>query len=605
MESVQYGWESIEMISTQLIKNIDVRRKKELLFTVQAIFMITGFSQLLLSDSYYVPYQIIVVLGFLCFSGNIKNVLQEDSDNSKKLIKWLKTIFALFFACMITLANYTLWNLKSFNGLFSFVTIFFGGFFAFENIFLWIAGNIQKIIWKERVTCNPMFVFFSTFGAISCINLLVLFLCMYPGNLTPDSISQMSQLIFNSYSNHHPFYHTLIIKLFVSIGFRIFHEINAAVAFYSVCSILFMAASFSFAIATVAELHVPKWIIVLLQLFFILMPYHIMYSMTMWKDVFFGAVVLLYILFFFRCMRQISPKKFNYVGLIVSSFGVCLLRSNGFFAFVFVTLFFLFLWKFRKKKILFIMFGVLVCSFVLKHPVLRAIGVAQPDLIESLSIPAQQIARDVVDNNDLTDKQRELLSQVVSIDRIPDSYDPSVSDPIKNLVRERGNQEYIRSHGLDFIRLYFSIGLKHPLTYLRGWIDQTKGYWNAGYSYWRWYDGVQENDLGINRKINSENAHSLITWYLAQFSEQPALWIFLCIGFFDWMMLIALFIAIVRKDKIGVMLTIPNIMVVFSLLVATPVYSEFRYDYAVFCTLPIVLALVLRPIPSVYGKEKD
>lgn len=70
-------------------------------------------------------------------------------------------------------------------------------------------------------------------------------------------------------------------------------------------------------------------------------------------------------------------------------------------------------------------------------------------------------------------------------------------------------------------------------------------------------------------------------------------------------MLIALFIAIVRKDKIGVMLTIPNIMVVFSLLVATPVYSEFRYDYAVFCTLPIVLALVLRPIPSVYGKEKD
>jgi hypothetical protein len=44
-------------------------------------------------------------------------------------------------------------------------------------------------------------------------------------------------------------------------------------------------------------------------------------------------------------------------------------------------------------------------------------------------------------------------------------------------------------------------------------------------------------------------------------------------------------------------------MIVLSLLVATPVYSEFRYMYAVFCALPFILAVVLRPESMVENKE--
>lgn len=597
-------------MNNQVVKNakrgsIEKRRKTKVLLVIQAILIASGSSQLLLADSYYVPYLIITILGFLSLSWNIKNIPCEDACYSRCSIKWPRTIFSLLFACMIALANYKLWSINSADGVLALIAIFFGHFFAFNNILLWIFKNINTFVWSEKKVSNPRRVFFITFGVIVCINLLVLFLCTYPGNLTTDSIAQMKQLISNDYSNHHPFYHTMVIKAFMSLGLWLFHDINAAVALYSIFSILFMAASFSFAIATVAELHAPKWIITLLQLFFALMPYHIMYSMTMWKDVLFGAVVLLYVVFFFRCMKQMKLKVFNYAGLIISAFGVCLLRSNGYFAFAFTALCFFLLWKLRKKRIVIIMIIVLAGSFILKQPVLKAIGVAQPDLIESLSIPAQQIARNVVDHNDLTDKQRELLSQVIDIERVPESYKPIISDPIKDLVREKENQDYIRSHATDFIQLYFSLGVKHPLTYLRGWIDQTRGYWNAGYSYWRWSDGVEENGLGIYRTVNSERVHTSLTWYLAQFSNQPALWIFLCIGFFDWLVLIALYIAIIRKDKVGIMLTMPNIMVVLSLLVATPVYSEFRYNYAVFCALPIVIALALRPEFLIHRKDDD
>lgn len=300
-----------QVIENAISEDVEARRKTRILLVIQVISMAVGSSQLLLADSYYVPYLIVTILGFLSLSWNTKNITHNDAGHAKLFIKWLMILFSLLFAGMITLANYKLWSLKSFDGILVFIAIFFGSLFAFNNILLWIFENINTLVWVEKEASSPLKTFFITFGVIACINLLVLFLCLYPGNLTPDSINQMNQLISNKYSNHHPFYHTLIIKVFISLGFRLFHEINAAVVFYSVFSILFMAASFSFAIATIVELHAPRWIIVLLQLFFTLMPYHIMYSMTMWKDIFFSAALLLFEVFFFRCMKQMTLKIFN------------------------------------------------------------------------------------------------------------------------------------------------------------------------------------------------------------------------------------------------------------------------------------------------------
>lgn len=581
-----------------------VKNRRLFFFILQAILMFAGFTRLLYSDAYSIPYIVTILAAFLCFNLNIRQSSTSDVLHVATVTKWIILIFAFIFACMVTFANYSLWY-QAGNSVFGFIGIFFGCFFAFGNIFFWIAKNTNQLFWKPTGTFSPLKVFLVSFFIMAALNLSILFLCKYPGNLTPDSIWQMLQLSSGIYSNHHPFYHTMTIKVFISIGLRLFHNINAAVALYSTFSVLFMAASFAFSISTVAEIHTPKWIIVLLQLFFTLMPYHIMYSFTMWKDIFFGAFVLLFIVFFFRCLQKMRLVPFNYIGLTVSGLGICLFRSNGYFVFVFTMLIFLILWKLRNKRILFIMAGVLVFSFILKHPVLNALNVTQPDIAETLSIPEQQIARDVVDHGDLTLEERELLSQVIDIDRIPEVYDPNISDPIKGLIREKGNQDYIRFHAGEFVKLYLGRFAKHPFTYLKGWIDETKGYWNAGYSYWRWSNCVQENALGIYRTTQLEKLNVLVDKYLSVFENQPPFFIFLCIGFFDWMALVALFVSIIRKDKVGAMLTVPNIMTVISLLVATPVFSEFRYNYAIFCTLPILLILISRPDSLVKEKEKE
>ena len=46
-----------------------------------------------------------------------------------------------------------------------------------------------------------------------------------------------------------------------------------------------------------------------------------------------------------------------------------------------------------------------------------------------------------------------------------------------------------------------------------------------------------------------------------------------------------------KRNKEAFFITIPFLAVIMSLLVATPVYSEFRYAYAIFCGIPFVVAM--------------
>ena len=453
-----------------------------------------------------------------------------------------------------------------------------------------------RCIWKKTDEAwRPLSVFLWTFGILASVNLLILFLCKYPGNLTVDSWNQIRQNLTGQYSNHHPFYHTMMIRLTMGIGFRLFHDINAAVAVYSFFSVLLMAAAFAFTTATTAEMRAPKWMVAVMAAFFILMPYHIMYSMTMWKDVPFGAFILLSLVFFFRIERKLSLRALNCLGFAVTGAGVCLFRSNGFFVFAFVTLAFFLLWRFRQKKMLLAMICILVFSFILKHPVLDALHVQQADAIEGLSIPAQQIARVITDQGELTEEDRALLSHVVDLDQVAQTYEPYISDPIKNLVRAKNQEDYIREHAGAFLSLYIREGMRHPSSYLKAWIDETRGYWNAGYAYWRWRDSARSEKLGITRTTKSPALNRLVTKYVSLYTELPMLQIFVSIGFFDWLLLMALFVSIRRRDRMGVMMSVPLVMNVVSLLIATPVFAEFRYNYAVFCAMPFILTSVFRP----------
>ena len=344
------------------------------------------------------------------------------------------------------------------------------------------------------------------------------------------------------------------------------------------------------------KINTPTWMVVLSMMFFLIMPYHILFSITIVKDVMWSCFVVLFIVFFYRVVGNMGSNQWNTVALLINGLGVCLFRSNGFFVFVGLTIIYILLWKNRNTTMLIVFWMIIVTSFVLKHPVLKYLNVPQPDTIESLSIPSQQIARVIKEGHDLDSWEIEALSDIVDIDKIPSKYDPGYSDPIKNLVRERGRQDLLVDKKTTYIKLYFSIGRKYPLVFIRAWVDQTKGYWNAGYKHHVWYTVLEDNPYGVKRVVRNENLKRELEEYLFCYTNLQILKLFISIGLVIWIHIILLFISVIRKDRIGMFVTSPILITALSLIIATPVYSDFRYIYPAFCALPIVAVIVLRPI---------
>lgn len=564
-------------------------------YKIHIVLIVSCLLQLVNVDSYYEAY-------FFAFSLGIFSLLYNVKRQESVLVRKRKTIilinsFALVLSLCVLLANYEILKTVPLFSIPILVMVLCGGTYsAFYHIFLWLYCYSDLMIWeKSTKKISSLQVFGGSFAIITIWYSLVLFLCKYPGVLTWDSIVQLSQIFSGQYTNHHPFIHTMVIRLFVSLGMFIWNDMNAAVALYSWFSIIFMASCFAFALKTLADLQVSYKKINMIFLFYLLMPYHIMYSFTMWKDVMFGGFVLLFILSFFRVYTYSGNRLFNIVLFFFSSVGVCLFRSNGLFAYVIIFICTAILFWISNKKNLVIMFAALLLSILMKQFGFASLGVAKPDTIEMLSIPAQQIARVIVVDNNLDEKERKLIGDLVDFDTIKQIYSPIGSDPVKNHIRNIGNQHLLSDKKLDYLKAYISIGIKHPVTYLTAWIDETRGFWNAGYDYWRWLDWVDDNDYGIERVVTSSKLNAMIDGYFTMYTDIPLLRIFLCIGLVVWINVACLYISIVRKDRVGIIVAMPIVAIVLSLIISTPVFAEFRYIYSAFCCIPVVVIIVCRP----------
>lgn len=567
---------------------------------IQAIAILYWLLFLQNSDSYYVPYLLIGICSSIALYSNKtkRQVFHRDWEQITIII--CSSIFSL----MICAANYALFmnlNLpdragKIFIALYKVFTIFavlFGGFSAFWNLLNCLVEHFKGFYWKKIPNKQGGGIYVLSILLISTINLFFLFMCKYPGNITPDSLQSIGQSLSNSYSNKHPFYFTMIVKFFQVLGLKLTNNINISVVLFSVFQVVFMAACFSFIILTLYQMQISKKIIVGCLLFYTMMPYHIMYSFTMWKDVMFGGFVLLYITATFRILKNVGNyKNIDKIVLLIGGIGTCLFRSNGWFVFLLTVFCAIVLFGKTRKRMCALLATILIITFILKHPILSYLNVSQPDTIESLSVPAQQIARVVVDHNDLSEEQRELLGKIVNVEAISETYLPYISDPIKNLVRASKNQDYLEEHKAAYLKLYFALGLSHLDTYLYAWIDLTKGFWNGGYAYGIWSGSVRENDFGVERIVHSEKIRIALEEYLWLYPNVPVLQIFVCIGFFVWLVIGFGILCILRKDKEGFFVIIPVLSIVLSLMVATPVYAEFRYAYAVFCCVPFLLFAV-------------
>lgn len=453
--------------------------------------------------------------------------------------------------------------------------------------------------------------YFNKHTAFCCFLLCLLgwlpyYLYQYPGIMTPDSVNQFEQVLgLLPYSNHHPWIHTLLFQLFYTIGFSLTGSRLFGVSLYTFVQMCFLAFSASYLIGTLRGYRVKSSLCLFITLFYALVPYHGVFSVTIWKDIPFAAVVLLFCCSMLRLMQKTTPNTLVCLGL--SGLGICLLRSNGWYAFLICIPFFLFYYR-QKRTILFSVFlGILFSAAIIKYPVMNTFQVTQPDLAESLSIPFQQVAAVLCNDRYLEPAQRELLEQVADLTYVKELYVPTYADNIKELVRA-GHLEYLASHKRDYLKLYLELGRAYPGDYLYAYINQTFGYWYPDSFYLvAEAEGISATSLGVSHtplirgplvikgKEIAIKLGGIVPLYGALWSMGVILWVLLfCIGN-----------AFLRKERHKLILYLPSAALFLTIMLATPVATEFRYVYFMVFSLPFYLITALLPLPQPSRLQKE
>lgn len=575
--------------------------KSKIRLLIQLFLVVSWMNNLALTDAYVSVYALCTAIAVIAISYNFQH--QTFVTGKREL-----PIFVLsaLFSLSVVLANYPLFQMvrpsesvsastNAFFNIYNGISTFLGGLVVGYHTQVLILNRFSKYQPMPDNNTKPKMVFFGLFCLFLAQYLVYLFFVVYPGSVTSDSIGQIIQIYKGRYINNHPYWHTQLIRLCMTVGYRLFGTANAAAATYSFVQSAFMAGCFAYVGVTLYQKGITgMWLAVSMGMYFFL-PNHFTYSCTMWKDVPFSLFILLMITAMIRIFCDVGRSRFlNYGLFCVGLLCACLMRTNGWYAMLMTLLISLpFLWK-QHKKMMISGFSCIVLAWLLLNPVLSLLQVAETNMLEALSVPIQQVARVISEGGKLTDEENALLDAIVDRSVIPENYDPNCSDEMKDAILRKsyGGIHVIQANWSEYLKLWIGLGVRYPRQYLEAWIELTKGYWNAGYDYYIYAEYVSDNDLGIYMVPQKNLIHNLVKAYCMFTRESHFFEPLQSIGLHVWLTVFC-FYRNVRDRRKSALVYIPLLVILAGLWLGTPVFAEFRYAYPMFAAFPLLLPLAL------------
>lgn len=447
------------------------------------------------------------------------------------------------------------------------------------------------------------------YAGIVFLALLPLFLINFPGTMTVDSFNQLSQARgLTPLHDHHPWVHTLIIKLFYNIGYSLSNNVTVGIAAFILAQMLLVSLGLGFTAETLASLGSGRMGAVIVIAGFILFPYHAAFTITMWKDILFAlGVLIITILLYKELVAGIRPGVADSLLFVLSSLAVCLFRHNGFYAYILCALIFAFraivnrrssdayVGKNARTAILTLV-SILIC-LIINGPVKSGLNVQNGDFGHELAIPLQQIARVVQLNGDISDEELEELGRVNSIEYIVNNYEPGGAD---NMIQwlVAGDSDYVKNNKGRFLKLYLSLGLKNPNAYIMAFIDQTKGYYTTMMPEQTAYYGILPNGDNLdNYPIFGAGVRIKINEILSKLQDVlPVYAIFYSPGACMLILILMIGIEKVRGRRSMLLVFLPQLCLTLTVLIATPLVADLRYAYALMLSMPSLIVMVSTPL---------
>lgn len=419
-----------------------------------------------------------------------------------------------------------------------------------------------------------------------------MFLLNIPGIMTPDSLSQYRQIMGEEIlKNHHPWIHTLTMGAFIRTGMLFTANPYVSISIYTVFQMIMVSLCIGYSIECMYEMGVSRGFRILSLLAFILYPYNLLYSVTLWKDVLFSMATLIFTVTIIRISDKWALR--DKIIFVISGLAMCLYRHNGYYAYV-LTLLCLFIIN-RKRIKNYMIYGIAVWIMVLiiNGPLARAAGVVQPSFAFGMTMPIQQMGCVVANGGNISDAQREFLNSINDISVMANMYEPECEDPLLDWATQK-DEYYLDSHKGEFISTWIGMGVHNPGLYIRAFIDQSRGYWSPMAPQQTVFFGITEgNSSGLESRpvIRGPVLIKLNELLFKLHTMIPVYGILYSCGCCFWIMLMAAATIIYKEDYCKLQAFLPVFFVTLSVIAAAPLVADLRYAYQLVIAIPLFLAL--------------
>lgn len=430
--------------------------------------------------------------------------------------------------------------------------------------------------------------------ALIWIPCFIIFLNLYPGTLSCDTPNQLRQAMLDApFENANPFINTIILTFFVQIGTRI-SGANLGVALYTVFQFTLYCLVMSYCIEVLVRRKVSKFIIAFAFVFYAANPINLLYAVGMWKDSFFAIFFVATVAFVYDSIdKKMDAKRFAVMFLL--ALAASLSRNSGWSSLLVFAVVLLIYSARRKEKDTGIIAACVgtasILSLVIAFVLLPMTYIGNGGSNVARSIPLQQIARTVTDN-ELTEDEKQQVSLWIkegySYEDISEQYRPEISDPMKSLF----DGQKINDNNKEFNRLWRDLGRKYIKSYIDATVDHTRAYWWPGEKVWRFDNSIFDNPYGVVRESKLKPGVDIAaTLYESYFSRIPFYKAWNSGAIVLWMILAGLIISLMRKWPLAAIMYVIPLMIFLGLIPVSPA-ALFRYMYSAFLTKPFLLAFL-------------
>ena len=456
-------------------------------------------------------------------------------------------------------------------------------FFAVISLALSFFLSHTSVTDKEY-RLRPLWVFLISLAVILCCWIPV-WLSEYPAVFASDSKWIFDEIEgLRELTNHHPVLYTAVMALCYIPVKTVTGSANAGVAAAAVLQMTVMAVIFAWSVRFMYTRKVKVAVLAATVAFFALVPHNSLYSVTLWKDVPFAAVMILFVIQTVKLYEKKDSLRFrDLIPMAAVTLFALLLRNNALYMLPFFIAFVLIVFKKVRKQFVSVFAAVIALIFIINGPIFSLLNIKKSSSAEYIAVPLQQIARITVNGLELSEVEKQLIDELIPFEVLTSEgvYRPTMVDTIK--FNANYNADAFNENKLEYLKLWAKLVIRNPLTALDAYCTLTLGYWYPIHCLTA-HRGVWTNDIGVT---SDGYEISAVDDHIERFEEWPLLYSTWDLALWMWISLFFAYLTARKKGWRSLGAFVPVGGLWLTLMIATPIFAENRYMYAAFVLLPL------------------